>query len=314
MRLAVPGISEMSRLGKPLRWCGTAIVVACCCAFAFAGDMLRGAAPLENGRRIRTRAQCPRAGRRVVCRYACPASRDHARRTQGVAIMLDRRIDPGSGIELSVHDVSVREVIEQLAAQCGATPAYLDGVVYMGPRSGTAPFGDGGEGAARRGAAVAASRGPATHRRARLAVGRFGGAAQSARRAGAEAGVDARWRRAIAARLVARPGPAGAGVDGSDDTGPGRLRPDLRTGRRRSSGAPGADCPTQTLGVADVSGDLVVSRDSMPSRRCFRRRRSTRMQIASSCWARRKNTNGCNNCCNGRQPAGRRIVRRERRC
>lgn len=57
--------------------------------------------------------------------------------TQGVAIMLDRRIDPGSAIELSLHGATVREIIEQLAAQCHAVPTYLDDVVYVGPREGT---------------------------------------------------------------------------------------------------------------------------------------------------------------------------------
>jgi hypothetical protein len=58
-------------------------------------------------------------------------------RMQGVAIMLDRRIDPGSVIELSARDLTVREIIEHLAAQCAAAPTYLDGVVYIGPRVST---------------------------------------------------------------------------------------------------------------------------------------------------------------------------------
>ena len=49
--------------------------------------------------------------------------------------MLDRRIDPDSAIELSVHDVTMYDVIEQLAAQCEAAPSYLDGVVYLVPRT-----------------------------------------------------------------------------------------------------------------------------------------------------------------------------------
>ncbi|MHB8969334.1 MAG: hypothetical protein ACYC3X_03920 [Pirellulaceae bacterium] len=57
-------------------------------------------------------------------------------RTQGVAIMLDRRIDPESAIELSVHDVTLYDVFEQLAAQCDAAPCYLADVAYLGPRVG----------------------------------------------------------------------------------------------------------------------------------------------------------------------------------
>jgi hypothetical protein len=55
--------------------------------------------------------------------------------SQGIAIVLDRRIDPDSAIELSVHDVTMYDVIEQLAAQCEAAPSYLDGVVYLLPRA-----------------------------------------------------------------------------------------------------------------------------------------------------------------------------------
>jgi hypothetical protein len=58
--------------------------------------------------------------------------------TQGIAIMLDRRIDPASGIELSLHEVTVAEVIAQLAAQCDAAPRVLEAVVYIGPRAATA--------------------------------------------------------------------------------------------------------------------------------------------------------------------------------
>ncbi len=55
-------------------------------------------------------------------------------RTQHIAIMIDRRIDPDSPVGLSARDTPVRELIAQLAAQCGGTPTCLDGVVYVGPR------------------------------------------------------------------------------------------------------------------------------------------------------------------------------------
>ena len=138
MKLAGHGIREMSRLGKPLRWSGTAIVVACCCTFSLLGDLLaapprwKTGAEFERALNAHVRDALWSAGTPVRQALTTLA------RTQEVAIMLDRRIDPGSGIELSVHDVSVREVIEQLAAQCGATPAYLNGVVYVGPRLGAA--------------------------------------------------------------------------------------------------------------------------------------------------------------------------------
>jgi hypothetical protein len=140
MRSVVHGVCEMSRLGKPSHWCGTVFVVACCCALTSRGET--GAAPP----RWKTGAELDRAlnarVRDIVWSAGTPVRQavTALARTQGVAIMLDRRLDPGSDIELSVRDVPVREVIEQLAAQCGAAPAYLDGVVYVGPRSGTSPL------------------------------------------------------------------------------------------------------------------------------------------------------------------------------
>lgn len=55
-------------------------------------------------------------------------------RTQGVAILLDRRIDPQTAIELSLRDVPTLAVLQRLATQCGATPVMLNDVVYLGPR------------------------------------------------------------------------------------------------------------------------------------------------------------------------------------
>ena len=158
MRLVGHGISEMSRLGKPLRWCRTVdrrcmqSAHRCCCGDARARPPAGKRATNSN---VRSSAHV----RDVVWSAGTPVRQALTTlgRTQGIAIMLDRRIDPGSGIELSVQDVTVRDVIEQLAAQCGAAPAYLDGVVYVGPRSHCVAIGEGGEGAARRSAAVAAS-------------------------------------------------------------------------------------------------------------------------------------------------------------
>jgi hypothetical protein len=55
-------------------------------------------------------------------------------RTQGVAILLDRRIDPQTAIELSLQDVPLLVIMQRLATQCGATPVILHDVVYLGPR------------------------------------------------------------------------------------------------------------------------------------------------------------------------------------
>jgi hypothetical protein len=137
MKLAVRGNSEMSRLGKPLRWSGAVIMVACGCLFLLPGGLFaapphwKRGAEFDRALHAHVRDALWSAGTPVRQALATLA------RTQETAVMLDRRVDPGSGIELSVHDVSVRDVVEQLAAQCGAAPAYLNGVIYVGPRSST---------------------------------------------------------------------------------------------------------------------------------------------------------------------------------
>ena len=57
---------------------------------------------------------------------------------QGVVIMLDRRIDPSSSIRLTARDISLSQVLSQLAEQCDAAVSYIDAVVYIGPRDSTA--------------------------------------------------------------------------------------------------------------------------------------------------------------------------------
>ena len=63
---------------------------------------------------------------------------DGLSQAQGVSIMLDRRIDPGCSIVLNVHDKTLAQVLDQLAAQCEAIPSYVGSVVYLGPRASTA--------------------------------------------------------------------------------------------------------------------------------------------------------------------------------
>ena len=53
---------------------------------------------------------------------------------QRVAIFLDRRIDPSTPIELTVRQVTLAELLEQLATQSGAVTAHIGSVVYIGPR------------------------------------------------------------------------------------------------------------------------------------------------------------------------------------
>jgi len=146
MRLEARGVRDMSRLGKPLRWRGVVMAAWYGCVFCLsvaaasvaAGGEEQGAPPrwktgaaFQQVLNARVRDAFWSAG--TPLRHALSS----LARAQQIAIMLDRRIDPGCGIELSVHDVAVRDVLERLAAQCDAAPAYLDGVVYVGPRLGT---------------------------------------------------------------------------------------------------------------------------------------------------------------------------------
>ena len=54
-------------------------------------------------------------------------------RQQRVVIFLDRQIDPDRRVDFSVRDVSLAELLEQLAEDLGLGICYLDAVVYIGP-------------------------------------------------------------------------------------------------------------------------------------------------------------------------------------
>lgn len=128
----------MGRLDKSVTW-GRVVGVMCCLAGTAAGYPAAAAPP-----RNRTAADLERAWnsrvRDVVWSAGTPVRQALATLAgaQGIAIMLDRRIDPERGIELSLQDVTVADVVEQLAAQCEAVPHTLEAVVYVGPRAATA--------------------------------------------------------------------------------------------------------------------------------------------------------------------------------
>ena len=50
-----------------------------------------------------------------------------------IGFLLDRRVDPGMPLSLDLKQVTVREVFEQAAAQCGLGFCELDTVAYLGP-------------------------------------------------------------------------------------------------------------------------------------------------------------------------------------
>lgn len=59
---------------------------------------------------------------------------DRLSQIYGVAIFLDRRIDPGQIITLSTQDVPLEGLLSQIAASVGAETAIIGSVVYVGPR------------------------------------------------------------------------------------------------------------------------------------------------------------------------------------
>ena len=56
---------------------------------------------------------------------------------QSVAIFLDRRIDPGTPITLTVRDRPVEELLSEIAKGAGAEMTTLGPVVYLGPSQTT---------------------------------------------------------------------------------------------------------------------------------------------------------------------------------
>jgi len=54
-------------------------------------------------------------------------------RAQQVAILIDRRVDPGQKLSLSVKDVPIQTVLQMVADRCGLGVSWLGAVVYLGP-------------------------------------------------------------------------------------------------------------------------------------------------------------------------------------
>lgn len=54
---------------------------------------------------------------------------------QQVAIFLDRRVDPGTVIDLDASDLTLLQLLERLAAKCECVVEQVGAVVYIGPRA-----------------------------------------------------------------------------------------------------------------------------------------------------------------------------------
>jgi len=62
-------------------------------------------------------------------------------RSQGVAIFLDRRVDPDQGVDLVRSDLSLRELLQELAEQLNLGMGQVGPVVYLGPPQTAAVLG-----------------------------------------------------------------------------------------------------------------------------------------------------------------------------
>ncbi len=54
-------------------------------------------------------------------------------RAQHVAILLDRRVDPGQKLDLTVRNVPMKQALQMIADRCNLGIARLGSVVYLGP-------------------------------------------------------------------------------------------------------------------------------------------------------------------------------------
>jgi hypothetical protein len=59
-------------------------------------------------------------------------------RAQGITVLVDRRVDPGQRLVLSVDSMPARQVLEQIAASRGLGVSHLGPVTYLGPTIATA--------------------------------------------------------------------------------------------------------------------------------------------------------------------------------
>lgn len=53
--------------------------------------------------------------------------------TQQVAVLIDRRVDPGQKLDLAINGSPMETVLQTIADRCGASVSQLGSVVYLGP-------------------------------------------------------------------------------------------------------------------------------------------------------------------------------------
>jgi hypothetical protein len=124
------------------RLTGLLVALGCCWAFCRGTPGARGAIPSrwsDGADRVswKTGPSFERAltGRMGVTwsGIALRSAVERLARTQQVAIFLDRRLDPSQPIEFRLHDTTLGELIERLAASIDAETAVIGSVIYLGP-------------------------------------------------------------------------------------------------------------------------------------------------------------------------------------
>lgn len=58
---------------------------------------------------------------------------DHLSKSQRVAVVLDRRIDPNQRVEIDAANLPLKEVLDRIARQSNSQASYLPDVIYIGP-------------------------------------------------------------------------------------------------------------------------------------------------------------------------------------
>lgn len=120
---------------RPARWFGAlaaAAVLASWCGRVFAADAPRWASGGEFQRRLDTP---------IDVLWADSPLRDAMRglaRRYGVALVIDRRIDPGKGVTVSLSDVPLRRVLAVIAEQQNLGVSFPGPLIYLGPPQHTA--------------------------------------------------------------------------------------------------------------------------------------------------------------------------------
>ena len=118
---------------------GRALFMVACCLTTFAGATHGAAADAPATARAAT-GTSPWESRVTIAWSGVPLRDALAElaASQHVAVLLDRRIDPGQRIKLELSEISLRQALEKIAATAGGGVTIVADVAYLGPSDGAA--------------------------------------------------------------------------------------------------------------------------------------------------------------------------------